>query len=459
VSHFTLSALSADRSDETAAFLPSTPKELWAQIKQDIYNKFSYCLRIWPGRGAKTSVAVAAAEEESASSKSPGSGKSSAVDDASTPSGFFVRNADRLALLRRVCQLLGVSVASRSYEFDVQPTSGADGVGEAAGPILPEDILGVAPVIKHGFPKCHMREVIEAVEFARVQLSQRRLAEAHAALQEALVFLYQSVGVMHEYVAVCCTLMAKVYNTSAAGADDRNTEDSLRMAILYERRALCVYERLKGFDAYQVMQSHNFLANLLTRAQDHHVAAKHMIRYIYLQRLALGSFPAEENSALVKLGSIYQNVGRLDQAVRVYDFALRKCMEQGDAESLEAANCRHLLARCFHMSGQYKNAIVQEQVAYKIFKAKLGPQHKHTLQCAGWMKRIADVANKEQEIAVERKKEAQKMKMRAKIEQTVRDHQQKQLQNDDYAGEISGAPKKAGKKKKKAAKKKKSKKR
>ena len=93
--------------------------------------------------------------------------------------------------------------------------------------------MGVAPVVKHGFPKCHMREVIEAVDFARTQLSKRRLAEAHASLQEALVFLYQAVGVMHEYVAVCCTLMAKVYNTSAAASDEKNAMDSLRMAIMF----------------------------------------------------------------------------------------------------------------------------------------------------------------------------------------------------------------------------------
>ena len=124
-------------------------------------------------------------------------------------------------------------------------------------------------------------------------------------------------------------------------------------------------------------------------------------------------------------------------------------MEQGNAESLEAANCRHLLARCFHMSGQHRNAILQEQVAYQIFKVKLGPQHKHTLQCAAWMKRCADVANKEQEVAVERNKEAQKLKMRAKIEQNIRVHQQKQQQLDDYADDIASVPKKAGKKKKK----------
>merc|ERR1712159_545586 len=151
-----------------------------------------------------------------------------------------------------------------------------------------------------------------------------------------------------------------------------------------------------------------------------------MIRYIYLQRLALGTFHADENSALVKLGSIYQNVGRLDQAVRIYDFALRKCMEQGHVESLEAANCRHLLARCFHLSGQHRNAIFQEQIAYQIFKVKLGPQHKHTLQCAIWLKRFADVANKEQQVAEERKKEAKKLKMRATIEQNIRAHRQKQ---------------------------------
>ena len=162
--------------------------------------------------------------------------KTAVSSNQTTQSGSTVRTADRLALLRRVCQLLGVSVASRAYNFDVESSTDSS----ANRSLLPEDILGVSPVVKHGFPKCHMREVNELIDFARAHLSQRRLGEAHTALQDALVYLYQAVGVMHEYVAMCCTLMAKVYSMSAAATGDDNAEDGIRMAILYERR-LCVY--------------------------------------------------------------------------------------------------------------------------------------------------------------------------------------------------------------------------
>merc|ERR1711871_139632 len=453
VSHFALLALS-NSGDDNAQLFPLSPLQLWAQIKRDVFHKFSYCLRIWPG----ISVPNDALKAGTRSSKHGETEEDSSSSNQTTQSGSTVGTADRLALLRRVCQLLGVSVASRAYNFDVESSTDSS----ANRSLLPEDILGVSPVVKHGFPKCHMREVNELIDFARAHLSQRRLGEAHTALQDALVYLYQAVGVMHEYVAMCCTLMAKVYSMSAAATGDDNAEDGIRMAILYERRALCAYERLKGFDSYQVMQSHNFLATLLTRAKHYHLAAKHMIRYIYLQRLALGSFHAEENSALIKLGSIYQGVGRLDQAVRVYDFALRKCMERGDSESLEAANCRHLLARCFHLSSQHRNAILQEQIAYQIFKAKLGPQHKHTLQCAAWLRRFADVANKEQVDAAQHKKELKKQKMRSIIEEKVRIHRLKQDQMDDYIGDASellSKPRNSKKKKKKSSKRKKGKKR
>ena len=66
------------------------------------------------------------------------------------------------------------------------------------------------------------------------------------------VFLYQAVGVMHEYVAIACSLLAQCYHAG----------NNITQAILYEQRALCLYERLKGFDCYQVIHSHNFLATL-----------------------------------------------------------------------------------------------------------------------------------------------------------------------------------------------------
>ena len=57
---------------------------------------------------------------------------------------------------------------------------------------------------------------------------------------------------------------------------------------------MCVW-RLKGFIPGDAVTTSLYL---LTH-EDYHLAAN-LIRYIYLQRLALESFHAEENSALIK---------------------------------------------------------------------------------------------------------------------------------------------------------------
>ena len=258
--------------------LPSTGKEMWTSIHQDVYAKFRYNLHIWPGNY-----------------------------ETSSKKGILI-DVDRIALLRRVCQLLGISITSRDYDFNLEH------------PIVSSDIQNMVPIVKDGFTKCQMKDIIELIEYGRSCLNKKQLNEAHVALQEALVYLYQAVGVMHEYVAVACSLLAQTYHAG----------QNIEQAILFEQRALCLYERMStsssaGYDSYQVIHSHNFLATLFTKIKNgQKMAAKHMVRYLYLQRISCGQYHSDMNNSLIKLGSIYQSVGRLDQACKTYQYALRK---------------------------------------------------------------------------------------------------------------------------------------
>jgi len=264
-------------------------------------------------------------------------------------------------LLRRVCQLIGLSMRSRQYRFQDEE------------PIQTQDIHDMTPVTKDGFTKIQMKDVVDLIEYGRACLNQNQLSEAHGALQESLVYLYQAVGVMHEYVAVACSLLAQVYHAGG----------SVQQAILFEQRALCLYERLKGFDSYQVIHSHNFLATLWCKQKNgEKKAAKHMIRHLYLQRMSCGQYHSDLNNSLIKLGTIYQAVGRLDQAAKTYQYALQKSVPN----TIDYATCLHLLAKAYHLSSKHKEALTNVREAYKIYKNILSVQHTHTQKCAQQMK-------------------------------------------------------------------------
>jgi len=282
--------------------LPLNARSMWRDIQRDVWSKFRYNLNVWPGNY-----------------------------EATGRKGIIV-DVDRIALLRRTCQLVGISLRSREYHFQQEE------------PITSRDIHDMQPVSKHGFTKCQMKDVIELIEYGRTCLNQRQLHEAHVALQEALVYLYQAVGVMHEYVAVTCSLLAQCYHFG----------NNVPQAILFEQRALCLYERLKGFDAFQVIHSHNFLATLHSKVKNgEKMAAKHMVRYLYLQRMACGQYHSDMNNNLIKLGTIYQSVGRLDQAAKTYQYALQKSLPN----SIDSATCLHLLAKAYHLSKRRKEAL------------------------------------------------------------------------------------------------------
>ena len=309
---------SAHALKASSKLIPSSGAAMWDDIRQDVFAKFRYNLKVWPGEEYYTSIMLPPVRSAAAAF---GGKKNDLLIDV-----------DRIALLRRVCQLVGLSMRSRQYRFQDEE------------PIQTQDIHDMTPVTKDGFTKIQMKDIVELIEYGRACLNQNQLSEAHGALQESLVYLYQAVGVMHEYVAVACSLLAQVYHAGG----------SVQQAILFEQRALCLYERLKGFDSYQVIHSHNFLATLWCKQKNgEKKAAKHMIRHLYLQRMACGQYHSDLNNSLIKLGTIYQAVGRLDQAAKTYQYALQKSVPN----TIDYATCLHLLAKAYHLSSKHKEAL------------------------------------------------------------------------------------------------------
>ena len=103
-----------------------------------------------------------------------------------------------MPLLRRLCQKLGIRIQSRHYNFPV------------SNPIHAGDIIDLIPVVKHGFPKTPLSEIHQLL-IGRVKMGRLRCRESLDVLQEALMLLYQTVGVLHNDVASCCQMISTLY--------------------------------------------------------------------------------------------------------------------------------------------------------------------------------------------------------------------------------------------------------
>ena len=308
--------------------LPKTREELWRKVQNEVSERFTnYELKYF------------------------GAGSNNTLQDYKLP------------LLRRLCQKLGIRIQSRHYNFSV------------SNPIHAGDIIDLIPVVKHGFPKTPLSEIHQLLEVGRVKMGRLRCRESLDVLQEALMLLYQTVGVLHNDVASCCQMISTCLFR----------EGDIESAIVQQRRAITIYERLHGLDSAYVVQGYDHLATLYHQKYEHDMAIKFGLKSIYYQKIMCGGFG---NSTLtngyIKLGNMYQEAQHFKAAVHCYNEAIRLSSDN----PLDSAHCYHLLAVLSSVTRQHKGALEFEQRGYKILKTLLGPDSPRTKQAFSWVKKF-----------------------------------------------------------------------
>jgi len=276
--------------------------------------------------------------------------------------GSDIGRMAKIALLRRICQKVGIRVISRDFDFT------------KSEPISTGDILDVVPSVKHGFPRSPLPEIRNLLALSRQHLARAQNRTAIELLQEALLFLYQTVGVIHEDAASCCQILASVL------FQDKDFEQ----AIVYQKRAINVYERLYGKDCAACLQGYTMLSSMLQHTREHALAIQYTGLVIFYKSIMCGTTMGTCSSNYMKLGSLYQEAQHFEKAMQCYLEALKMSAEN----PLETAGCLHHLALISTSIGQFKSALEYEQKAYKIFKTVLGPNAEQTTQCKAWVKQM-----------------------------------------------------------------------
>ena len=203
--------------------LPQTKQALWRKIQDEVSARFTnYSLRIFGKEfnGSKNDEKM------------------------------------KLPLLRRICQKLGIRIQSRNFNFALSE------------PIEAADIVDFIPVIKHGFPKSPQPEIYQLLEVGRIQMEQLRCKESLDVLQEALMLLYQTVGVLHDDVASCCQMISTCLFR----------EGDIDGAIVQQQRAILIYKQLHGHDSSYVVLGYEHLAVLYRQKLEHDMAINYRLK-------------------------------------------------------------------------------------------------------------------------------------------------------------------------------------
>jgi protein TIF31 len=270
------------------------------------------------------------------------------------------------ALLRRVCQRIGLRIVSRKYHFS------------SAAPFSIDDIYAVVPVVKHSLPDHPLLEAKQLLERGRLHLSRGSLASSYELLQEASSLLYQVAGGAHEDSALCSSSLATVLYHAG----------DINGAISQQQRALALYSQLCGMDYHDTAFAHANLALFLHSSNQTENAVLHLRRAIYLLELCGGPHFPEVSSLYSRMGMMFQEVGQINLALLSHREALRR----GEFDRLQAANTLHHMALACSLAGGNREALQYEKKVYSLYKETFGDEDPRTIESAKFMAKFTERA-------------------------------------------------------------------
>ncbi|XP_015689234.1 clustered mitochondria protein [Oryza brachyantha] len=269
--------------------------------------------------------------------------------------------AKRVAVLRNLCQKVGITIASRKYDLD------------SAAPFQPSDILNLQPVVKHSVPVCaDARNLMEA---GKIRMAEGTLNEAYALFSEAFSLLQQITGPMHRDAANCCRYLAMVLYHAG----------DISGAIVQQHRELIINERCLGLDHPDTAHSYGNMALFYHGLNQTELALRHMSRTLLLLSLASGPDHPDVAATLINVAMMYQDAGNMSTALRYLQEALTKNERLLGPDHIQTAICYHALAIAFSCMGAFKLSIQHEKKTYDILVKQLGSDDSRTKDAENWL--------------------------------------------------------------------------
>ncbi|KAL7543602.1 hypothetical protein ACHAXR_012903 [Thalassiosira sp. AJA248-18] len=353
-------------------------------------------------------------------------------------------------LLRRICQRSGIRLVAKHYAVGQKCVcgggSGASGL-TASYPIAPTDILDILPLVKHaasvsgesfapcsfngnaGAPSLHvlLSDAKTVYEFGHANLNSGNSAVALDYANEASV-MYQRVmeSLVHPQISKCFKLIAVAHYH----------KDEPELALAAATKYLAVSISLHGFDSTEVLNAHMTMADILLGTGKILEGVKHLRAAQFLMEFMAGKNYAGISSTYYRMGSHYYDVGKLEDALSLYQVASARRSEDRMFDCLIARNSAGVLARL----GQFKPAFDFEKKAYQLYVTFLGEDHDATKACSSTLIQLM-------KLAVEQEKRS-KIQEKERVKENAADAIADEIRADEEAEETKPKKKKRQSKKK-----------
>ena len=240
---------------------------VWAMIRKLVASKFHYTCKIW---------------------------------DEKVESAFAPAECDRVMLLRRVCILMGIQLASKKYDMD------------AACVLEPADIEGFAPRVKYSHTSLLDDSLIQLFQQCSILLSQGQLHLAFACCRQIVITAVSACHMLHPIAIRALTTMASILFSLK----------DFSGAVRYNRLALRCTERAYGVDSIESAICHSQLSDSLGRAGGLHESILHYKISLDIYLMACSDHSEEIGEIYANLGLLYKQLVFNDKAVACLRIAL-----------------------------------------------------------------------------------------------------------------------------------------
>jgi len=258
-------------------------------------------------------------------------------DNGSLP----LQRISKPTLLRRICQVCGVCIAGKSFDF-------------SSGSVLsPDDVVSLVPVTT----SCEPEELCS--DFEDLLTCSARYAEegnyplAYESGQQAFHMTSQITGPFH---ANTCRALGQISNVLLRVGDYSS-------ALTYASRSLAVAVQTSGFDSDEALSEYTKLASVHAALGHWVVAMRYSMTVRYLLELMTGHHHPDRSTVFSQLAVIYDGAGDLDAAVTCYNSALRF-----SAAIMDKNRLMILMANLYFRKGLPQLAIELQKRAYKVLK-------------------------------------------------------------------------------------------
>ena len=263
-----------------------------------------------------------------------------------------LRSLFRPSLLRRICRVSGIQIASRNYSFY------DSALNLLANPITVADILGLMPLLKGELPSeaQPVREIRELIETSRSMMKVGRLEEGFALAQEASAWIQQAVGQVHKDASSVLEIMS--------GGLLRVGDYDFMSSLCEKNLALLI--QIGGLDCAELVHTHFLLSLSRCQQNDLTAAAKHLNCAIYITAFIAGPRHPEIITMLLQLAAVYKGGECYRTSFRYLLEAQQKLMAGGSCDQSILAQLLSELADVSFKTGDIIRAVELQTNSFRI---------------------------------------------------------------------------------------------